>query len=467
MENKHRVDIFNRGIFSSLFLLSWPLIISNLMQTFYNAVDGYFLGKLGKIEFSAPTIVWPIIFVFISLSIGFSQAGVTLVAQFTGAKDKKLAQKSAGQSLLTSTLIGVIFSIFSIIISRPIIMAVAGKESAEVVDYAVKYFNIIMLGLPFGFIFNTVSSIIRGWGDSKFTMNLMLISTIINIILDPLLIFGIGVFPKMGVVGAALATTIARIIAALMAIESLFKGKRGFKIHLRDLTPDWQLIKKVFRIALPSSLSMSITSLGFVFIMRFVSSFGPTVVSAYGVGNRIINFITMISFGIANSVTAMVGQFLGAGDVKSAEKTLKVAFWTNFTIVFFLSTLTFFFGGQLTKFFINEKDVIEVGYIFFRYVSFSLPFFTSMSVFVHALVGAGRTDLSMIVDITRLWGIRVPLVAFFSTKFGFTGLFFAMIISNVSALLLAYLFIKFSNWKKPITRDLKRGNLDDIYRQED
>ncbi|OOC38618.1 multidrug transporter MATE [Thermosipho melanesiensis] len=460
---KHRVDLYKQGIFKSLFLLGWPLIVSNLMQTFYNAVDAYFLGKLGKVEFSAPTIVWPLIFVFISLSIGFAQAGVTLVAQYTGASLKEKAKKSAGQTITISTILGVVLSIVAILISRPVITLIAGNESREVVKFAVSYFNIVMIGLPFGFIFNSAASILRGWGDSKFTMNLMFISTVVNIILDPILIFGVGFIPKMGVVGAAWATTIARIVAAIISIEHLFKGKRGFKIDLNDLKPDFELIKRVFRIGMPSSLSMSVTSLGFVVIMKFVSSFGPTVVSAYGVGNRIINFITMISFGIGNSVTTMVGQFLGANDIKRAEQTVKVAFFANFTIVFTLSALTFFFGGRLTQFFINDPEVIKVGYIFFKYVSFSLPFFTSMSVFINTLVGAGRTELAMIIDITRLWGIRVPLIAIFSARFGFTGLFFAMIISNVGAMILAYLFVKFSKWQKAIIKSEERGALDDIY----
>ncbi|MBO8161252.1 MAG: MATE family efflux transporter [Thermosipho sp. (in: Bacteria)] len=433
------------------------MIVSNLMQTLYNAVDAYFLGKLGKIEFSAPTIVWPLIFVFISLSIGFTQAGVALVAQFTGAKDSENAKKAAGQVLLISILLGIFLSVLGIIVSRPVISLIAGQESKMVTDYAVSYFNLIMLGLPFAFIFNSVSSILRGWGDAKFTMNIMFISTVVNIVLDPLLIFGLLVFPAMGVKGAALATTLARILAAWISLNHLFKGKRGFKISLKCLKPEFELIKKVFKIGLPGSISMTFTSLGFVVIMRFVSSFGPTVVSAYGVGNRIINFITMISFGIGASVTTMIGQFLGANDINNASRTVKIAFLTNFLIVFTLSCLTFFFGGYLTKFFINDPEVIQVGYLFFRYVSFSLPFFTSMTVFTNTLVGAGRTELSMIVDITRLWGIRVPLIAIFSSYFGFKGLFFAMIISNILALILAGLFIKFANWKKPIIHSKKGG----------
>ncbi|QTA38933.1 MATE family efflux transporter [Thermosipho ferrireducens] len=426
------------------------MVVSNLMQTFYNVVDAYFLGKLGKIEFSAPTVVWPLLFVFISFSIGFSNAGVALVAQYTGARDKENAKRAAGQSLLVSFVIGTGISILGIIISKPVITAIVGPRSSQIVPYAISYFRIIMFGLPLGFIFNTTTSIVRGWGDSKFTMKIMFLSTVINIILDPIFIFGFWIIPGFGVSGAAWATTLARGIAGIISAYHLFEGTRGFKIHFKDLYPKWWLIKKVLRIGFPGSASMSVTSLGFTIIMRFVSSFGPAVISAYGVGNRIISIITMISFGLGSAVTTMIGQFLGAKDVKNAEKTVKVAFLVNFSIVFFLSSLTFFFGGSLTKFFINDPEVIKVGNIFFKYVSFSLPFFTSMTVFTNTLIGAGRTEQSMIIDITRLWGIRVPLIGIMSAKYGFIGLFYAMIISNILALILAWLFVRFGNWKTPV-----------------
>ncbi|APT76251.1 multidrug transporter MATE [Marinitoga sp. 1135] len=450
MKKNHRVDIFSRSILSSLFLLSWPMIVSNLMQTLYNIVDAYFLGKLGKVEFSATTITWPLVFVFISFTIGFSNATVTLVSQYTGAKNKKMSQKTAGQAYVVSIILGLILSTIGILFSNQIIHAITGEKSAEVIPYAIRYFNIIMIGMPFGFLFNISSSILRGWGDSKFSMHMMFYSTIINIILDPIFIFGFWLIPEMGVAGAAWATTISRFITGVVSSYLVFKGERGFKINIEDLKPDIEIIKKILFIGFPGSLSYTITSIGFAVIMKFVSSFGPVIVSAYGIGNRIINLITMISFGIGSAVTTMVGQFLGANEIENAEKTVKTAFITNFLIITVLSTFTFFFGGHLTKFFINEPEVIKIGDIFFKYVSFSLPFFASMSVFVNTLVGAGKTGQSMIINITRLWGIRIPLIALMSQKWGFLGLFYAMIISNILAMILAWLFVKFGNWRKSI-----------------
>ncbi|KAF2955540.1 MATE family efflux transporter [Marinitoga sp. 38H-ov] len=449
-QKNNKVDIFNHSIIMSLFLLGWPMIVSNLMQTMYNIVDAYFLGKVGKIEFSATTITWPLIFVFIAFTIGFSNATVSLVSQYTGAKNKKMSQKTSGQAYLVAIILGFTLALMGILVSDKVISLVTDESSKEVIPYAIKYFNIIMIGMPFAFLFNISSSILRGWGDSKFSMHMMFYSTLLNTILDPIMIFGFGPIPKMGVVGAAWATTISRIFIGLTSSYLVFKGEREFKVHLEDLKTDWNIIRKIFVIGFPGSLSHTITSLGFVVIMGFVSAFGPSVVSAYGIGNRIINLITMISFGISAAVTTMIGQFLGANQINNAEKTVRTAFVINFTIVAFLSTLTFLFGSHLTKFFINEPEVIEIGNIFFKYVSFSLPFFASMGVFVNTLIGAGRTGQSMIVDIARLWGIRVPLIAIMAKSWGFMGIFYAMIISNILALIIAWLFVRFGNWKKAI-----------------
>ncbi|KLO23294.1 multidrug transporter MATE [Marinitoga sp. 1197] len=445
-----KVDIFNNSIIMSLFLLSWPIIISNLMQTMYNIVDAYFLGKLGKIEFSATTVTWPVIFVFISFTIGFSNATVSLVSQYTGANNKKMSQKTAGQAYIIAIILGITLAFIGVLVSNPVINLITGENSKEIAPYAIKYFNIIMIGMPFAFLFNISGAILRGWGDSKFSMHMMFYSTVINIILDPLLIFGFGPFPTLGVAGAAWATTTARIFTGLISSYLVFKGERGFKVNLSDLIFDSYIVKKILSIGFPGSMSYTFTSFGFVVIMKFVSSFGPAVVSAYGIGNRIINLITMISFGIGAAVTTMIGQFLGANDIKNAQKTVKIAFITNFTIIAFLSTLTFFFGAHLTRFFINEPEVIEIGKIFFKYVSFSLPFFSSMSVFVNTLVGAGRTGQSMIINVTRLWGIRIPLIAIMANTWGFLGIFYAMIISNILAMIIAWLFVHFGNWKKAI-----------------
>ncbi|MFN3692290.1 MAG: MATE family efflux transporter, partial [Fervidobacterium sp.] len=266
----------------------------------------------------------------------------------------------------------------------------------------------------------------------------------------PILIFGIGPFPELGVEGAAWATNIGRLVAAIIAILHVKSEKELISISRSDLKPDWSVIKIILKLGVPSAFGMSITSAGFAVVMKYVAMFGPVVISAYGIGNRITNLISMVSFGLAGAVSTMVGQFVGASRFEDAELTVKKAFIWNIIIIGVLSLLTFFFGKQVTKFFINDADVIAMGDIFFKYISFSMPIFTAYMIYNNALIGAGKTFLTMIGDILRLWGIRIPIIALLSLTIGFRGVFIGMIVSNIIVFVITYLFFRFSNWKRSV-----------------
>lgn len=178
---------------------------------------------------------------------------------------------------------------------------------------------------------------------------------------------------------------------------SLLRGKTGFKIHIKDFIPHPTLIKKVFTIGLPASIGQSVTAIGFSIIMGVVANFGPTVISGYGIGNRINNMVIMFAMGMSLATGAMAGQFVGAGMPEKAKAT--------------------------------------------------------MEVFIGTLRGTGHTVLSTIVDMVRLWVIRIPLIFFFADLFGYVGIFYAMIISNISAMGLAYVFLRLGNWKEKVVEE--------------
>ncbi len=448
-----RVDVLNMPIWKALLKLSIPMMLSFAFQTVYNMVDAYFLGKLGTTQFAAPTLVFPLVFTFIAIGMGFGVAGSALVSQYIGAGEERKAEKAAAQVMLIMTVIGLFVITFALIFSKPMVWALTGNKNAEVFPYALKYFRIVVYGIVFAYLFNVSSSIFRGLGDANFAMELMLISTLVNIVMDPILIFGWGPISAMGVSGAAWATTFARLVVVILALVTLFSGKRGLKIHWSDFYPDFNLIAKAIKVGIPGSIGQVITSFGFVVVMKAVSRFGPVVVSAYGIGNRIIGFITMIAVGIGMAVSVMVGQFIGARRYEEAEKTVTTAFIMSMIFVGFLSTLTFFFGKHITHFFINDKKVIEVGVQMFKYVSFSIPFFGSMNIFISALNGAGKSFQATAANVIRLWGVRVPLVFYLSKILGYKGIFIAMLISNIVAMIIAYIFYKLTPWKKGIIHD--------------
>jgi len=439
-----KVDIINAPVVSALFKISWPIILSNIFHTLYNITDAFFLGKLGKDELAAPTVAYPIAFVFMSLAIGFSAAGSTMVAQYTGMQKKETAEKAAAQSLLTTAVLSVLFTLPGVIFSRQILqfMGITGN----VLELADSYMKIVLLSTPFSFILDLNLGIMRGWGNSFIGLVYTAISVIVNMILDPLLIFTF----KLGVLGAAWATFISVVIISFYSIYVMLKGKHGLKLHMHDFRPDLKIIKKVIAIGLPPSLGNSVTSFAFSIIMAIVSGFGPSFISAYGIFDRVNGFIAMFASGIGMAVTTMVGQLLGADMIKKAEDTVKKASTLTFTVVLVFSVLLFFTGDTITRFFINDSEVIAIGKTIFMLVSFSNPFFSVMLIYMGAISGSGHTIQSTFIDVARLWAVRVPLIAFMASAYGINGIFYAMIISNIMALIISLLFYYLGNWRQKV-----------------
>jgi putative MATE family efflux protein len=307
----------------------------------------------------------------------------------------------------------------------------------------------MIFAIPFMFFGELFSSIFRGWGNSVITLRVMFFAVGFNIILDPIFIFVLG----LGVEGAAFATLIARGSAALYFLYVLLSNKIGFTVHTKDFKPDFRMIRKILVIGLPGSIGQSVTAVGFTFIMGVVTGFGAAVISIYGIGQRVLSMVTMFAVGMSLATATMAGQFVGADMPDKAEETVRKSAIITFLIVLFISTLLFFFGQYVTQFFINDQEVIDLGYQFFRLVSMSLPFFATMAVFQGALRGTGHTTLATTADLLRLWAVRIPLVIWLSKLYGFSGVFYAMIISNISAMIIAYVFLKLGNWTQKVVEE--------------
>ncbi|HOO32265.1 MAG TPA: MATE family efflux transporter [Thermotogota bacterium] len=442
-----KVDIFHLPIYKGLFMLAWPIVLTNLLQTLYNLTDAYFLGKLGTVEFSAPTVTFSIVFILISLATGFSHAATSMIAQYIGMKNKKMAEKSAAQVMLTLLVLSVFVMTLGYYFAPSILKLI--NVEGELFDKSLSYLRVMIFAIPFMFFSELFSSIFRGWGNSVITLQIMFLTVGLNIALDPLFIFALG----LGVEGAALATLIARGVSVVYFLYVLLKNRTGFTVHLKDFKPDFRMIRKILSIGLPGSIGQSVTAVGFTFIMGVVTQFGAAVISIYGIGNRVLSMVTMFAVGMSLATATMAGQFVGADKPEKAEETVRKSAIITFLVVLVISTLLFFFGQYVTKFFINDPEVIDLGYLYFRLVAFSLPFFATMSVFQGALRGTGHTTLATTADMLRLWAVRIPLVMWFSELFGFYGIFYAMIISNISAMIIAYVFLKIGNWKERVVEE--------------
>ncbi|OAA31192.1 multidrug transporter MATE [Kosmotoga arenicorallina S304] len=438
-----RVNILKEDMTAALFKLAWPAVLSMLLQTLYNIVDAFWLGKLGKLEISAPTIAWPAIFLVLSIGGGITVASLALVSQYTGKGEKELAKRAAGQTLSVVFSFAIIVGVFGGIFSEGILKLL--KIPSEMIPFTKSYMSTIFFGTPFAFGIFAVNSIFIGWGDAITPMRITMISVLLNAVLDPMMIFGIG-FPAMGVFGAALSTVISRGVVLVFAMYLLFSGKKGFAIGIKHLIPSKKMVTKILKIGLPSSFGNSVTSLAFLIITAMIARYGPVATAAVGVGNRVTSLATMFSFGLAQATSTMVGQYLGAEKKSDAYRVVwKSSSW-SMLIVGAICTLTFFFGREVTMIFINEPDVLVEGIKYFKIVSLSIPFFATFNIFDAALRGAGHTILSMIVNISRLWLIRIPLIYFFGISMGTTGIWYAMLISNLVIVTVAALIIVSKVW---------------------
>lgn len=442
-------------IVKALFTLAWPIILSNIMETAYNIVDAFWLGKLGAEALAAPTLSWPIVYLMISLGIGMGIAGTALVAQYTGARDQESANHAAGQTLAFLLLLAMILSAAGYLSAR-YILSLMGAEPG-VLEKATTYMRIIFIGMPASFSFFAFTALLRGWGDTVTPMKLSFAAVSMNIILDPLLIFGPSFFPQWGVSGAAIATVVSRSSIAVVGLLLLFSGRVGLKLKLAHLKPDLRMIKKIITIGVPSSIGQSGTALGFSVLMGIVAHFGTATISAFGVGNRIINVMMMPAMGLGQATTTMVGQNLGSDKRERAERIVWVSIAIVMALLLFVGVISFTFREGLIRIFIDDLEVMQRGGELFRLISFALPFFGLLSVMMGTFQGAGHTLYSMSFELVRLWALRIPLAYFlgWSLNWGSDGVWWSMALSNLGSGLFAFACFLKGGWKEKVIAERK------------
>lgn len=444
----NREAILNDSIPKTLFKLSWPIMVGNTMQVLYNLADTFWVGKLGANSVAAISVGFPLVFLLISIGGGMTIAGTTLVAQYTGSDNKQMADHVAGQIFTLVVFLSVVFGTTGFIFDRKILGWIGAP--ADIMEEAVVYLDIIFAGVAFMFIFFVFTALLRGVGDTKTPMKMIIFSTLFNIILDPFLILGWGFFPQLGVKGAALATVLARALAGLYGVYILFEGKKGIKLYPRNLIPDFEIQKRIIKLGTPSAAEQSIIALGMTFLMGIVSEFGALAVAAYGIGNRILSVVMMPMRGLSTATTTMVGQTMGADDADRAEKVAWTAVGLTFGLMMLLILITQFFPAQIISVFNDNPEVVAIGVDFLKIVGLSFGFLGVRIVIGGSFRGAGNTVAAMVLAIVALWGFRVPLARLLSEYFqmGTTGIWWGMFMSNLLSAIIGAVWFKKGSWKE-------------------
>ncbi len=452
-----RNNLTEGSILKSLIILSVPIIFVSILQSAYQLIDTFWVGRLGTDAIAAVSISFPIIFLIVSLGGGLSVSGTILVAQYKGKKDKKAVDHIAGQTLLMVFIVSVILSVFGYFLS-PFLVSLMGVES-NVFSNAVSYMRISFIGMIFMFTYMVFQSLMRGVGDVKTPMYIVFGTVILNLILDPLFIFGYWFIPALGVAGAAVATIGTQGISAVIGVILLLRGKHQIHLRLNNLKPDIPLIKKMFRLGAPASIEQSTRSLGMIIMTFLVASFGTLTLAAYGIGGRILSFIILPALGLSMATSTLVGQNIGAGKIKRAEKIAKLSSLTSFIILTLVGILFFFFAEQISAIFIpGELETIQATALFIKIMALTFGFIGVQMSLNGAFRGSGNTIIPLVLSIVSLWILRFPLAYILSKYTSLTelGIWIAFPVANVIAAIITIIWFAKGTWKqKQLTKEIK------------
>lgn len=436
-------------IIRSLLSLAIPIALANILQAAYQLIDAYWVGRLGGTAVAAVSVSTPVMFLTIGLGAGLALAGSTLIAQYFGAQNQEMVDHVAGQTLLMIVVVSIVLGGAGFVFA-PTLLRLMGV-APDVYPGALGFMRVSFVGLVFNFFFFMFQSIMRGIGEAKLPVFIVLGTVILNFLLDPPLIFGWGPIPAQGVKGAALATLATQSLAAVVGLGVLFSGRYAIHLGWRHFVPDFAYVKRAFLLGFPASIEQSARALGITVLTFLITSFGTLTLAAYGVGSTILQVIMIPAMGLSMAVSALVGQNIGAGNLKRAEEIGRLGAWLGFAILSVFGVIAFFFAPQLVAFFVpKDPDVIAHGATYVRIMALAWGFLGAQFSLTGVLRASGNMVETMILTLVSQWVLQFPLAYVLSkhTNMGERGIWWAFPVTNVIIVLVTLAVYAKGDWKR-------------------
>ncbi|RHO69463.1 MATE family efflux transporter [Parabacteroides sp. AF48-14] len=444
MKIKERnTDLTKGKVWKVIVRFALPLLIGNLLQQLYNVTDSVIVGQfLGKEALAAVSASFFIYYFIISFVIGVGSGTSVVISQLFGAKQFQKVQLAFSSFFIFMLVGGVILSITGIIFAEPVFRLTNTPE--EVIPQAVAYFRIYIGGTFLFVTFNSIISILRGVGESVRPMIFILITTILNILLDLLFIL---VF-KWGIEGAARATVIAQGIGMCVALAYVNNTHPLLSIKKQDMLFDGKLFKESLKIGLPTSVQQCAIALGLIALLGIVNSFGTNTLTAYGAAGKIDTIITQAILTLSGALAAFCGQNIGAGRLDRVKKGLRFTMYVNIMLGLLTFAAVYLFGDSMMRIFTNDADVIVIGKEYLLIICGFFIVHGALNVYNGALRGAGDTLFPMVTSLVCLWIIRIPLAYYLSSWLGRSGIWWAIVASITIGLIVTFIYYKTGIWKR-------------------
>lgn len=439
-------DLTKGNVTKLIFYFTLPMLIGNIFQQLYTIVDSVVVGRvLGENSLAAIGASFPIIYLLISLIMGLTMGSTIIIAQYYGARDMDNVKKAIDTAYIFLFVGSIIITIVGLCFSGPLLILL--KTPSTILHQAKIFLNIYLLGLIFLFGYNSVSSILRGLGDSKTPLYFLIISTVINAILVILFV----VIFKWGISGSAWATVIAQASSFGFSIYYLNKNHAVLKFHFKGMKFDKKIFLLSIKIGLPTGVQQMLFSVGMMALQSIVNSFGTDTVAAYTAATRIDSFCTLPMMNFGAAISTFVGQNLGAGRYDRSSHGLKVTLLWSSIISIVLAVFIIFFRSQLISLFNpGAPKVIRIGGSYLSIVGTFYIVASLMVVFGGAVRGAGDTLIPMIISILSLWLIRLPLASLLSRRIGSNGIWWSISCAWTMGFILTALYYISGRWKSKV-----------------
>lgn len=446
---KGEEENFTEGsINRAIFLLSIPMILEMAMESVFAVVDIFFVSRLNNSDAVAVIgLTESMLALVYSLAWGVSMGATALVARRVGEKDPDGAAVAAVQAIWVGVFSSLLITIAGVFFYKDLLLLMGASPSVIAIGSGFTFWmltgniSIMMLFL--------INGIFRGAGNAAIAMRALWLANLINMALDPLLIFGVGFFPELGVEGAAIATNIGRGLGVVFQLYYLFSNKSIVKLHRNNIKLDWKIIVQVLKVSAGSTGQFLISSASWVFLARIISHFGSAAMAGYTIAIRVIVFTILPSWGLANASATLVGQNLGAGQPERAENSVWKTGFYNMVFLGFVMILFLLLSAPILRFFTNDAEVIAYGTRCLQIVAFGYLFYGYGMVITQSFNGAGDTRTPIYLNFFGFWCFQIPLAYLLAIQlnFGPDGVYAAIAIAESAIAVAGILLFRRGKWK--------------------
>ena len=432
----------------AVILLAIPMMLETSIEALFAITDIFFVAKLGSEAIATVGITEAVVTLLYAVGIGLSMSITALVARRIGEDDMPRAAITAGQSILIGLVLSMVIGVSGAVYARDILAFIGVSEN---ILTQFSGYTVIMLGgsatILFLFIFN---GIFRGAGNPVVAMRAIWIASVINIVLDPCLIFGLGPFPQLGIEGAAIATTLGRGVGMCYAGVMLFKGGASIQLSLRHLRPVADEMMLLLRISAGGIAQFFIATSSWILLMKIMAEFGSAALAGYTIAIRVIDFIILPVWGLSNSVSTLVGQNLGAQNVKRARKAVFYVAKYNVMLMLTIAVIFIAFANFIVGIFTVEQEVITIGAECLRVLSYGFGLYAIGLVMIQAFNGAGDTFTPTWINGLCFWIFQIPF-AYWLAKHVLmnpSGVFWAILIAESLMAVIGFYIFRQGKWEK-------------------